>query len=78
MIGPAIRQRTPAMTEAVATWFLIIAIGSGWGSVSDVRFAQMTGPQCRAALESLKPLIGSIGAVCVGPDGERVEIEDLK
>lgn len=53
-------------------WILIVAIG-GWVGVSEVRFAEMTEAQCRAALAELSPLHFRIGAVCVGPGGEALK-----
>ncbi|MBZ9943495.1 hypothetical protein LB533_20625 [Mesorhizobium sp. BR1-1-13] len=57
-------------------WFLIIAIG-GFAGVSDVKTIGMTQAQCREAVTQLLPLRSALGAVCVGPNGEKFTFEDV-
>ena len=56
-------------------WILIIAIG-GFSGVSDVKTVQMTQEQCRQAVVQMLPLRSALGAVCVGPNGEKFTFED--
>lgn len=58
-------------------WILLIAIG-GFNGVSDVKHVEMTGEQCRQAVVQMKPLSRAIGAVCVGPNGEKFGFEDAQ
>lgn len=58
-------------------WVLIIAAIGGWGDVSDMQVHRdLPEAQCRAMLTALAPLKQRVGAVCVGPDGTRVELSD--
>lgn len=55
-------------------WVLIIALRGAVAGIGSVSTTPMTELQCKAALEVLEPLKGSVGAACIGPGGEVVEM----
>ena len=61
----------------MTTWIFLIALG-GWGTVSDFKSIPMTELQCKQAVTQVKPISkGRLGAVCVGPNGEKFGFEDV-
>lgn len=55
-------------------WVLIIALRGAVAGIGSVNTTAMTELQCKASLEVLAPLKSSVGAACVGPNGEVVEM----
>ena len=55
-------------------WILIIVVSGQVIGLGGVTTTPMTEDQCKASIEVLTPLKGALGAACIGPNGEIMEM----
>ncbi len=59
-------------------WILIIAVGGFLTNISGVDHISMTERQCKETIRQMASIRGQIGALCVGPHGEKFGFEDVE